>query len=52
MISVYPPGSPVLVPGERITAAVAEYLRRARALGCHLQGLTDPHLQTIRVLKE
>lgn len=52
VIAPYPPGIPVLVPGERITTPVIEYLLFARKLGHHLQGPTDPSLATIQVLKE
>ncbi len=37
-ICPYPPGVPVLAPGEEITAAVAEYLQAAAASGFTLRG--------------
>jgi arginine/lysine/ornithine decarboxylase len=48
-ITPYPPGIPVLVPGERINAEVLEYLRSGLAAGMVLPDPTDPSLQTIRV---
>lgn len=48
----YPPGIPVLAPGERITPEVIEYLERCRVLGVHLHGPADPTLHTILVMKE
>ncbi|MGI6611910.1 MAG: aminotransferase class I/II-fold pyridoxal phosphate-dependent enzyme [Limnochordia bacterium] len=34
----YPPGVPVLVPGEVVTEEVVEYLRRAKESGFHIRG--------------
>lgn len=50
IISVYPPGIPVLCPGEKITQQVLDYLQEVRERGYQLQGPRDPALQTIRVL--
>lgn len=49
-VSPYPPGAPALVPGERITQEVVEYLDGLRALGAQLAGPADPQLETIRIL--
>ncbi len=50
-IAGYPPGIPVLLPGERITDDVIDYLRSLKAVGARLHGASDPDFQTIRVLK-
>ncbi len=50
MIAVYPPGIPVIYPGERITPEVAGYLRQAVAAGLRVQGAEDARLETIRVI--
>ncbi len=50
-ICPYPPGIPVLIPGEIITADALEYLRQILALGGELVGCNDPNLQTIEILK-
>lgn len=52
MIAPYPPGIPVVVPGERITAELIEYLQAGRGLGAHFQGPSDPTLTRIQVVKE
>lgn len=52
LVAPYPPGIPVLAPGEHITADVTDYLHRCRRAGTHLQGPADPTLQTIRVVRE
>jgi len=48
-VTPYPPGIPVLVPGERITAAVLDYLRTGLAAGMVLPDPADKTLETIRV---
>src|SRR5689334_5183976 len=49
-IAGYPPGIPVLLPGERITDEVIEYLRSLKAVGARLHGASDPDFRTICVL--
>jgi arginine/lysine/ornithine decarboxylase len=48
-ITPYPPGIPVLVPGERINAEVLEYLRSGLDAGMVLPDPADKSLATIRV---
>jgi lysine decarboxylase len=50
-IAGYPPGIPVLLPGERITGDVIEYLRSLQSVGARLHGASDPAFQTIHVLR-
>lgn len=52
MIAPYPPGIPVVVPGERISLELIEYLQAGRGLGAHFQGPSDPTLTRIQVVKE
>ncbi|HEX6021698.1 MAG TPA: amino acid decarboxylase [Solirubrobacter sp.] len=49
-IAGYPPGIPVLLPGERITEDVIDYLRSLQSVGARLHGASDPAFQTMRVL--
>jgi arginine decarboxylase len=49
-ITPYPPGIPVIIPGERITAELLDYLRSGLAAGMQLPDPADPRLQTIRVV--
>jgi lysine decarboxylase len=51
-IAGYPPGIPALLPGERITADTASYLRELVESGARLHGAADPTMQTIHVLAE
>lgn len=39
LVTPYPPGTPLLVPGERIGAEVVEWARQARACGWELRGI-------------
>ena len=50
LICPYPPGIPVLVPGELITAEALELLRSMKEAGCSLTGCTDPQLRSLAVL--
>ena len=47
----YPPGIPVLCPGERITCQVIEYIRYYQARGMRLSGPADGSLAIIRICK-
>jgi arginine decarboxylase len=49
-ICPYPPGIPVLIPGEMITPAALDYLRSILALGGELVGCSDPGLEMIKVV--
>ncbi len=45
----YPPGIPVLYPGETITSEIVEQLERWRHEGAQIQGAKDPELLSIQV---
>ncbi len=51
-ITPYPPGIPAIVPGERINAAVVDYLESGLKAGMVLPDPADPTLRTIRVLRQ
>ena len=48
-LTPYPPGIPVVVPGERLTQPVIDYLRSGLAAGMAIPDATDSTLQTFRV---
>jgi lysine decarboxylase len=50
MICPYPPGVPVLSPGERITEAALGALFEARDMGVRIAFVADPTLKTLKVL--
>ncbi|MCL2036609.1 MAG: aminotransferase class I/II-fold pyridoxal phosphate-dependent enzyme [Oscillospiraceae bacterium] len=49
-IMCYPPGIPILAPGERITADIVEYIRYAKAKGCFMMGAADERIERINVV--
>jgi arginine decarboxylase len=50
LICPYPPGIPVILPGEKITAAAIEYLQTVQRSGGLISGCADPELQTVQVV--
>ena len=52
MIAPYPPGIPVIYNGERMSEEVWEFLTEYKARKGHLQGPSDPSLDTILVIEE
>lgn len=50
LVIPYPPGIPVLAPGETVTADKVAYLREGAAHGMYLSGPTDTKLRTIRIV--
>lgn len=49
-LTPYPPGMPALVPGERITDGIVDYLRTGVAAGMVLPDATDAELAVIKVV--
>ena len=49
-VMCYPPGIPILAPGERITQDILDYIEYARVKGCSLTGPEDPEILNINVL--
>ncbi|MEU6807850.1 ornithine decarboxylase [Streptomyces sp. NPDC046831] len=49
-ISPYPPGVPVVAPGEVVTQEIVDYLRSGIAHGFLVSDSADPSLETIRVV--
>ena len=50
-ISPYPPGIPVIAPGEEITPEIIDYLSLELKAGVRMQGPFDRELRTIRVVQ-
>lgn len=50
-VMCYPPGIPILAPGERITGDILNYIEYAREKGCSLTGPEDPSIRRLNVLK-
>jgi arginine/lysine/ornithine decarboxylase len=51
-VMVYPPGIPILMPGERITQANIGYISEHIEAGLPVQGPEDPLLKKIRVVAD
>lgn len=51
-VYLYPPGSPILAPGEMITNEIIGMMRRYKELGLEIHGLQDKGLKRIKVIKE
>ena len=49
-VMCYPPGIPLLAPGERVTAEILEPIRYAKEKGCSMTGPEDPDLERLNVL--
>ena len=49
-VMAYPPGIPIVSPGERITKEVVDYIKLLKKENCSLQGTADPYVNNIRVL--
>ena len=50
-VMCYPPGIPILAPGEMVTEEILHYIRYAKKKGCQMTGSEDMNLQRLNVLK-
>ena len=50
-VMCYPPGIPILAPGERITQEILDYIAYAKEKGCSLTGPEDEDIDNLNVLK-
>ncbi|HIX23935.1 MAG TPA: aminotransferase class I/II-fold pyridoxal phosphate-dependent enzyme [Candidatus Lachnoclostridium avicola] len=50
-VMCYPPGIPILTPGERITKDILDYIQYAKEKGCSMTGPEDPAIERLNVLK-
>ena len=50
-VMCYPPGIPILAPGERITGEIIDYIAYAKEKGCTLTGPEDISIETIQVVE-
>ena len=51
-VMCYPPGIPILAPGEKITGEILDYIRYAKAKGCSMTGPEDPEINRLNVLRD
>ena len=50
-VMCYPPGIPILAPGERITQDILDYIRFAKEKGCNVTGCRDMNVEYLQVIK-
>ena len=50
-VMCYPPGIPILAPGEQITDQILDYIVYAKEKGCSMTGPEDPDINYLNVLK-
>ena len=51
-VMCYPPGIPILAPGEVITNEIIDYIKFAKEKGCSMQGPASSDISHLYVLKE
>lgn len=51
-IMCYPPGIPIIAPGERVTDEIIRYIEYAKAKGCSMTGPEDPEINHINILTQ
>jgi len=51
-VMCYPPGIPILAPGEEITKDIVDYIRYAKEKGCFLTGTEDMEVNYISVVEK
>ncbi|MCL2376499.1 MAG: aminotransferase class I/II-fold pyridoxal phosphate-dependent enzyme [Defluviitaleaceae bacterium] len=51
LVMCYPPGIPIIAPGEMMTQAAVDYIRYAKEVGCSLTGTQDEDVEMLYVLK-
>ena len=50
-VMCYPPGIPILAPGERITREVLDYILYAKSKGCFMTGPADMKINKVNVVR-
>lgn len=51
-VMCYPPGIPILAPGELITEDIIRYIKYAKEKGCQMTGTEDIRIERLNVLSE
>ena len=46
----YPPGIPILAPGERVTKEILDYIHYAKKKGCQITGPEDMSIKNLQVI--
>ncbi|MGN1481116.1 aminotransferase class I/II-fold pyridoxal phosphate-dependent enzyme [Porcipelethomonas sp.] len=51
-VMCYPPGIPILAPGEKITDEIINYINYAKEKGCFMTGTQDIKIENINIVEE
>lgn len=51
-IYLYPPGSPIVTPGEKISSSIWKTIERYKSLGLNVQGPEDYRLKSLWILRD
>ncbi|MGE5631001.1 MAG: aminotransferase class I/II-fold pyridoxal phosphate-dependent enzyme [Caulobacteraceae bacterium] len=51
-LMAYPPGIPVLCPGEIITQEIVDYVKALKAANLYVQGTQDPEVNNIKIVSD
>ena len=51
-VMAYPPGIPIVAPGERMTKEIIDYIMYAKDKGCLLTGTEDMNVENINIVYE
>lgn len=51
-VMAYPPGIPILAPGEKITKEIQDYIKYSKEKGCFLTGTEDMSVENINIVEE
>jgi arginine/lysine/ornithine decarboxylase len=51
-LMAYPPGIPILCPGEIITLEIVEYVKALKAANLYVQGTEDPEVNNIKIVSD
>ena len=51
LVMAYPPGIPILAPGERLTSEIIDYIRYAKEKGCVMTGTKDMEMNNIETVE-
>nr|WP_153731710.1 aminotransferase class I/II-fold pyridoxal phosphate-dependent enzyme [Sporosarcina obsidiansis] len=51
-VMCYPPGIPIVAPGERVTQEIIDYIEYCKDKGCFLTGTEDQQVENLNVVKE
>ncbi len=50
-VMCYPPGIPILAPGERVTTEIIDYIRYAKSKGCSMTGPESLEIERLNVIR-